>query len=218
MTWAIVWPRPLPASIETLLAHRWAFWAAAEALAEDGYRLLALDAVVCEIRGRLATARATKGASRKPGPPERRRARRRRSLAPRAHRSNVPRGTSFFPTPVKRPRNLGFLGLFATGAPRRGAPRRGGNGAKGVWGERGDGRGLGAAARRGLPPTASRTGSRASPRIGRSPSLANRRLPNGKASYPDRPAGRHVRCCRRLPQAQNWRRASRRGAHASRTR
>ena len=103
MTWAIVWPRPLPASIETLLAHRWAFWAAAEALAEDGYRLLALDAVVCEIRGRLQSSAAC----------------------------NVPRGTSFFPTPVKRPRNLGFLGLFATGAPRRGAPRRGGNGPKG---------------------------------------------------------------------------------------
>ena len=115
VTWAIVWPRPLPASIETLLAHRWAFWAAAEALAEDGYRLLALDAVVCEIRGRLATARATKGASREPGP---------LSAAAldvavrwlRAHTEVTFLEHQLLPNPVKRPRDLGFLGLFATGA------------------------------------------------------------------------------------------------------
>ena len=68
VTWAIVWPRPLSASVETLLAHRWAFWAAAEALDEEAYRMIALDAVVCEIRGRLASAHASKGASYEPGP------------------------------------------------------------------------------------------------------------------------------------------------------
>ena len=131
MTWAIVWPRPLPASIETLLAHRWAFWAAAEALAEDGYRLLALDAVVCEIRGRLATARATKGASRKPGP---------LSAAAldvavrwlRAHTEVTFLEHQLLPNPVKRPRNLGFLGLFATGALVE-ALRGAAEWAKGVW-------------------------------------------------------------------------------------
>lgn len=115
VTWAIVWPRPLSASVETLLAHRWAFWAAAEALDEEAYRMIALDAVVCEIRGRLASAHASKGASYEPGPLAAAALdiavcwRRARSVITNLqHR--------LLPNPVERPRDLGFLGTFATGA------------------------------------------------------------------------------------------------------
>ena len=116
VTWAVLWQRPLAASSETLFAHRWAFTEAMGRLDEDDARFIAVDDTVCEAARRLSAAvRAGEDT-----------ARRAPSLVQMAHdlasrwvRADYHMGLArhaLLPDLVDRPRDLGFLGTFATGA------------------------------------------------------------------------------------------------------
>lgn len=116
VTWAVLWQRPLAASSETLLAHRWAFAEAMNRLDEDDARFIAVDAAVCEAARRLSALACAGGEPARQAP----------SLVQMAHdlasrwvradyHLNLVRH-NLLPDPVDRPRDLGFLGTFATGA------------------------------------------------------------------------------------------------------